>query len=116
MDEEGNRNENLVASHLLKAVHFWNDRGFGEYGLYYLRTKDKVETDFLVTKDRKPWFLVEVKTKAKGLSPALYHFQQETKAPHAFQLAFDLPFVQRNCFEEKGPILVPAQTFLSQLV
>ena len=116
VDEEGHRNENLVASHLLKATHFWNDRGFGEYGLYYLRTKDKIETDFLVTKDNKPWFLVEVKTKAKGLSPALYHFQQATGAPHAFQLAFDLPFVNKDCFEEREPIVVPAKTFLSQLV
>lgn len=116
VDEEGHRNENLVASHLLKAIHFWNDRGFGEYGLYYLRTKDKLETDFLVTKNEKPWFLVEVQTKAKGISPALYHFQEETKAPHAFQVAFDLPFVDKNCFEEKGPILVPARTFLSQLI
>ena len=116
VEEEGHRNENLVASHLLKAVHFWNDRGLGDYGLYYLRTKDKLETDFAVTKNGKPWFLVEVKSKAKGLSPALYHFQEETKAPHAFQIAFELPFVSRDCFEEKGPILVPAKTFLSQLV
>ncbi len=116
VDDEGHRNENLVASHLLKAVHFWTDQGLGEYGLYYLRTKDKIETDFLVTKDKKPWFLVEVKTKAGGLSPALYHFQKETGAPHAFQVAFDLPFVNKNCFEEKGPILVPVQTFLSQLI
>lgn len=116
VDEEGHRNENLVASHLLKAIHFWNDRGLGEYGLHYLRTKDKIETDFLVTKNRRPWFLVEVKTKAKGISPALYHFQKETKAPHAFQVAFDLPFVHKSCFEEQKPILVPAQTFLSQLV
>lgn len=116
VDEEGHRNENLVASHLLKTTDFWNDRGFGEYGLYYLRTKDKIETDFLVTKNRKPWFLVEVQTKARGLSPALFHFQKKTEAPHAFQAAFDLPFVDKNCFEEKGPILVPAQTLLSQLV
>jgi len=116
VDEEGHRNENLVASHLLKAVHFWTDRGLGDYGLYYLRTKDKIEADFLVTKDKKPWFLVEVKTKAKGISSALYHFQEETQAPHAFQVAFDLPFVNKNCFEEKGPILVPARTFLSQLI
>ncbi len=105
-----------MASHLLKAVHFWTDRGLGDYGLFYLRTKDKVETDFVVVKDGKPWFLVEVKTKAKGLSSALYHFQAETKAPHALQVAFDLPFVQRDCFEEKEPIIVPARTFLAQLV
>ncbi len=116
IDDEGHRNENLVASHLLKATHFWTDRGLGDYGLYYLRTKDKVETDFAVTRNGKPWFLVEVKTKATGLSPALYRFQEETGAPHAFQVAFDLPFVNKDCFEEKGPILVPVQTFLSQLV
>lgn len=116
IDDEGHRNENLVASHLLKATDFWNDRGLGEYGLYYLRTKDKVETDFLVTKNKKPWFLVEVKTKAKGISPALYHFQRETEAPHAFQAAFDLPFVNKDCFAEKGPLIVPVQTLLSQLV
>lgn len=116
IDDEGHRNENIVASHLLKAIHFWTDLGLGEFGLYYLRTKDKIETDFLVTKNKNPWFLVEVKTKAKGISPALYHFQKETCAPHAFQVAFDLPYVNKNCFDEKGPILVPAQTFLSQLV
>lgn len=84
--------------------------------LYYLRTKDKIEVDFFVTKNGKPWFIVEVKTKAQGLSSALYHFQKATKAPHAFQLAFDLPFINKNCFEEQGPIVVPARTFLSQLV
>lgn len=116
VEEEGPRHENLVASHLLKAVHFWTDRGLGDFSLYYLRTKEKLETDFVVTKDGKPWFLVEVKTKAQGLSPALFHFQERTKCPHAFQVAFDLPFIPKNCFEEKGPILVPARTFLAQLV
>jgi predicted AAA+ superfamily ATPase len=116
VEEEGHRNENLVASHLLKAVHFWTDRGLGDYGLYYLRTKDQLEVDFAVTKNGKPWFIVEVKTKAKGLSSSLYHFQKELGASHAFQIAFDLPFVNRNCFEETEPILVPAKSFLSQLV
>ncbi len=116
IEDEGHRYENLVASHLLKSVHFWTDRGLGDFGLYYLRTKDKIETDFAVTKNGKIWFLVEVKTKAKGLSPALFHFQKETNAPHAFQIAFDLPFVDKDCFMEKDPILVPARTFLSQLI
>jgi predicted AAA+ superfamily ATPase len=116
IEDPGQRNENLVASHLLKAVHFWQDTGLGDYGLYYIRTKDQLEVDFVITKNKKPWFLVEVKTKAQGLSSALYRFQEETGAPHAFQIAFDLPFVGKNCFTEKGPILVPAKTLLSQLV
>lgn len=116
VDDEGSRHENLIASHLLKAVHFWHDRGLGDYDLFYLRTKEKLEVDFVVTKNGKPWFLVEVKTKSTGLSPALYRFQEEIQAPHAFQVTMNLPFVDKDCFEEKEPIIVPARTFLSQLV
>ena len=47
----GARAENFVAVHLLKAVHFWTDRGFGEFGLHYLRDKEKREVDFIVTRD-----------------------------------------------------------------
>ena len=116
IEEEGQRNENLIASHLLKAVHFWTDCGLGDYGLYYIRTKEQREVDFVVTKDGKPWFLVEVKTHKNSISKDLYRFQKETKAQHAFQVILDLPYVDRNCFEEKAPIIVPARTFLSQLV
>lgn len=116
VEEEGHRLENLVACHLLKAVHFWNDRGMGEYGLYYLRNKEKIEVDFVVIKNGNPWFIVEVKSKTRGCSPSLFHYQQELNTPHAFQLSFEAPFVDRNCFEEKGPIVVPAKTFLAQLV
>ncbi len=117
VDDLGARHENLVASHLLKATQFWNDAGLGDYGLYFIRDKEKREVDFLVTKNKKPWFLVEVKSSSHaGISPSLYRFQQETKAPHAFQVCFDLPYVSRDCFEETRPIIVPARTFLSQLI
>jgi len=112
----GARNENFVASHLLKAVQFWTDAGLGDYGLFYLRDKSKREVDFLVTKNGKPWFLVESKTSEKGISPSLYYYQKATQAPHAFQISFDLPFVKKDCFSEREPILVPAKTLLSQLV
>ncbi len=59
--EAGTRHENMIASHLLKAVHFWTDSGMGDLGLY-LRTKDKRQVDLLVSRDGQPWFLVEVKT------------------------------------------------------
>ena len=117
VENKGQRMENFVASHLLKAIHLWTDQGLGEYGLYFLRDKEKREVDFLVTKDNKPWFLVEVKASSNsGISKSLYHFQSQTGAPHAFQIAFDLPFVKRNCFDHHEPIIVPASTFLSQLV
>lgn len=112
----GARNENFVASHLLKAVQFWTDSGIGEYGLYFLRDKLKREVDFLVTKNGDPWFLVETKTSEKGISPALYYYQKETGAPHAFQVVLESPFIPQDCFARNEPVLVPARTFLSQLI
>jgi len=114
--ETGKKNETLVACHLLKAVEFWTDLGFGDYDLFYVRDKQKREVDFLVTRDGNPWFLVEVKTSETALSPSLGHFQQMTGAQHAFQIVFDLPFETVNAFDYTSPIVVSARTFLSQLV
>jgi hypothetical protein len=62
------RLENLVASHLLKACHYWTDTGEGEFDLFYLRDKDKREIDFLIVRDGKPWLPVEVKLADADLS------------------------------------------------
>ena len=113
----GAKAENFIATHLLKAIQYWTDCGFGEYGLHYLRTLDKREVDFLVTKNNKPWFLVEVKnSNNQRISPHLEHFQSQIKAPHAFQVALNMAYVDKDCFGINTPIIVPAMTFLSQLV
>jgi len=117
VEDLGARLENFVASHLYKAIQFWTDQGFGDFGLYYLRDKDKREVDFLVTKNRKPWFLVEAKASGnQGISRWLYYYQEKLQVPHAFQIGFDLPYVDKDCFEMKEPVIVPAKTFLSQLI
>lgn len=112
----GARNENFIASHLLKAVQFWTDSGFGNFQLYFLRDTQKREVDFLVTKNDEPWFLVEAKNSAQSISSALYHFQEQTKAPFAFQVSLEKPFVDRDCFINGQPLVVPARTLLSQLI
>jgi len=114
--EDGARAETLVACHLLKAVEGWTDLGFGNFELRYLRDKQKREVDFLVVKDRKPWFPVEVKQSDTGLSSALAHFQAQTKATHAFQVVLSLKFEDADCFRLHRPVVVPARTFLSQLL
>lgn len=117
INDLGKRYENFIASHLLKAVHYWTDCGFGQFGLYFVRDKEKREVDFLVTKDEKPWFLVECKyANNHGISKSLYYFKSEINAEHAFQVVFDMPFVDVDSFSYHEPIIVPAQTFLSQLV
>jgi predicted AAA+ superfamily ATPase len=117
--DKGARRENLVASHLLKSVHLWTDVGLGDFELRYLRDKVRREVDFVVVRDGKPWFLVEVKSSAahgRGCSPALGYFRGRTGAEHAFQAAFDMDWIERDCFAEPGPIRVPITTLLSQLV
>jgi len=115
--DPGSRAENFVASHLLKAVHFWTDCGLGDYDLHFVRDKEKREVDFLVTKNNQPWFLVEVKSSQnRSLSSTLAIFQSQIKAKHAFQVAFDLPDTNRDCFQYTTPIIVPVQSLLAQLV
>ncbi len=117
VQDAGRRLENFVASHLYKAVQFWTDYGLGEYELFYCRDKNKREVDFVVVKNKKPWFLVEVKASANnGMSEALHHFHRQLKTQHAFQIAFDMPYVDKNCFDYQDPVIVPASTFLSQLI
>lgn len=116
VEDAGARAENLVACALLKSVHLWSDLGHGDCGLWFVRDTAKREVDFLVSRDGEPWFLVEVKLGGTdGLSPALRSFQRQTGATHALQASFGLPYVDRSCFEETRPQIVPARTLLSQL-
>jgi predicted AAA+ superfamily ATPase len=115
--DPGDKAETFVACHLLKAVEGWNDIGLGRFELGYLRDKEKHEVDFLVARDGKPWFLVEVKLHDESISPSLKYFQQQLAAPFAFQVVLDANYVDADCFARAGtPIVVPARTFLSQLL
>lgn len=111
------KTENFIASHLLKAVHFWTDQGLGNYDLYFVRDKEKREVDFLVVRNNQPWFLVEGRYEKNALlSDHLEIFQAQTKARHAFQVAINMPYENIDCFSYQKPVIVPAKTFLSQLV
>ena len=117
VQEEGSKFENFVAVHLLKLVSYWNELGLEKAGLYYLRTKDKKEIDFVMTKNQKVWALIECKlSETSKLSPSLFYFKEQTEAEHAFQVVFDMPYIEADCFAEKTPLIVPARTFLSQLI
>ena len=70
-ESPGARFENMVASHLLKAVHAWNDVGYGEFSLMYFRNAEKEEVDFVVCNRRKPIALIECKVSDRVPAPAL---------------------------------------------
>ncbi len=113
--DPGKRAETFVACHLFKAVECFNDLGFGAFELRYVRDKEKREVDFLVVREGRPWILVEVKSRSDTLSPALGYFQKLLKADHAFQVVLEQDYVDADCFTHSQPVIVPAQTFLSQL-
>ena len=106
----------MMACHLSKAVEGWNDLGPGAFDLFYIRDQQKREVDFLIAREGNPWLLVEVKLKSKKLSKHLEYFQKITGAVYAFQAVFEADYVDANCFEHTTPTVVPAKTFLSQLL
>ncbi len=116
IDDVGKRSETLCACHLLKAVEGWTDLGFGSFALHYVRDKQRREVDFLVVRDGRPWFLVEVKHGSRELSPALAFFQNQIGCPHAFQVSTDSVFVDQDCFSHHDAIVVPGRTLYSQLL
>jgi predicted AAA+ superfamily ATPase len=61
MGDSGIKFENLVACALLKEVHFLQDCLGENVNLHFLRTKDGREVDFFITKNDKPFMLLEVK-------------------------------------------------------
>ena len=112
-----NQHDHFIACHLLKAAQWWTDIGLGSYQLYFIRDKEQREVDFLLTRNNQPWLLVEVKSSGRAkLSPHLARFQEKTGAPHALQVAIDHDYVDGDCFLPRRPTIVPAKTFLSQLV
>lgn len=61
VEDPAGRLENFVAVELNTRIHLWNDLTGAEFTLFYIRDKDKKETDFLITKKKQPWLMVEVK-------------------------------------------------------
>ena len=52
----------------------------------------------------------------QALSPSLGLFAKQLKLEHVFQVVMDAEYVDQNIFDLKRPMIVPAKTFLSQLV
>ena len=84
--EKAKRLENLSALHLLKACHFLTDIAEDFFELNFVRDKEKREVDFLITKDKTPWMLIECKSNSKNLSPHLIYYKQKLKTKLNFQL------------------------------
>ena len=61
IDNEGARFENYMACELRSRLMLWGDATGDDFSLFYIRNKQKQETDFLVVRNDVPWLLVESK-------------------------------------------------------
>ncbi|MBI5893946.1 MAG: ATP-binding protein [Deltaproteobacteria bacterium] len=108
------RFENMVALELYRAVTLWNDMGYGNFSLHFIKNKEKQEVDFLLANNREPFLLIEAKM----------HDEKPSKSLLIFQCALNIPAVQlisegdsyRIVSNDKNKILIaPAYQWLSQL-
>ena len=110
--EPGARFENMVACHLLKSVHAWNDLGLGDFDLRYWRNKEKEEVDFVVTNNQNPVALFECKLTETKAAKALVSLGAELGGIPALQLVAP-PGVD---FRSRSVRVVSAKDYLTNLI
>ena len=82
--------ENLVATGLLKRLHFLEDRDGYRYELRYIRDKEGREVDFAIVKDGKLESLIEVKYGDEKISKSLAYYAKKLSPETAVQIVADL--------------------------
>jgi hypothetical protein len=110
---EGPRFENLIASHLLKWVHFQLDTEGRELDLRYFRDVDGREVDFVIVERRKPVLFVEAKLSAEPVAQALRYLKERFPGTEAYQVSLR---GTRESVTPEGIHLWSATRFLKTLV
>jgi predicted AAA+ superfamily ATPase len=85
--DDAARFENLVASHLLKWVHFEQDTKGRELELRYFRDLDGREVDFVITDRTKPILFVECKWADAAIDKSLHYLKTKFPDAAAWQLS-----------------------------
>ncbi|MEA2166103.1 MAG: uncharacterized protein QOK37_4230 [Thermoanaerobaculia bacterium] len=85
--EGAQRFENLVASHLLKWVHFEQDSQGRDLELRYFRDVDGREVDFVVVERKTPLLLVECKWADAPIDKSLRYLKTKFPAAAAWQVS-----------------------------
>lgn len=85
IQEDGKRFENMAAVELYRIIHYWNESGYGNFKLHYIRNKEKEEVDFIISDNNTPIMLIEAKNSDTKISKSLINFQNKLNIP-AIQL------------------------------
>lgn len=84
---EPQRFENLIASHLLKWVHFEQDTQGRDLELRYFRDTDGREVDFVVVEGQRPLLFVECKWGDQQLDKGLRYMQARFPQTESWQVS-----------------------------
>jgi len=114
IEEPAARFENMIAMELWRAVTNWNDLGYGQFSLHFIKNKEQQEVDFLIANGRKPIVLIEAKTSEVQPSSALRKFQNALSIP-AVQLIAEDEGYQILSNNNQSILIAPAYAWLSQL-
>lgn len=107
------RFENLVASHLLKWVHFEQDAHGRDLELRYFRDTDGREVDFVVLEGRQPLLMVECKWSDAEVDRGLRYLKARFPKVDAWQLSAT---GARDYRTPEGIRVAPALELLGSLV
>jgi hypothetical protein len=110
---EAARFENLVASHLLKWVHFEQDAKGRDLDLRYFRDTDGREVDFVVVEGRNPVLFVEAKRSDQDVDRGLRYLHARFPKVDAWQIS---ETGTKDYVTPDGIRVAPALTFLRDLV
>jgi len=111
--DEAPRFENLVASHLLKWVHFEQDTKGRDVELRYFRDVDRREVDFVVVEDRRPTLLVEAKWADAAVDTSLRYLKAKYPSADAWQVSAT---GRKDYVSPEGIRVAPAGLLLEGLV
>ena len=97
--DAGSRFENLIATHLLKKIHYLEDSRGYQFELKYIRDKEAREVDFIILKEGKVFALIEVKLSDDNISKSLQYYSEKLKPKHSLQVVAHLKqeYKQNNC-------------------
>ena len=101
LGDEGARFENLIATTLLKRLHFLEDSQGYRYELRYLRDKEGREVDFVILKDGNIEELIEVKYSDDSISKSLIYYAEKLNPNRAIQITANIKHPY-----DKGKVMV----------
>lgn len=90
LGQEGARFENLVATSLLKRIHFLEDRDGYRYELRYIRDKEGREVNFAIVKEGHLEELIEAKYSDENVTKSILYYAQRLNPKKATQIVANL--------------------------